>query len=100
MLYVATERTSWLVIGIVLFAAGSYAADKLFAHVRERVDIWLHPWSQAQGHAYQLVQGLFGLGTGGVLGTGLGPRAVPTWFPSPRPTSSPRRSARSSASPG
>ena len=72
MLYVATERTSWLVIGVALFAAGSYAAERLFAHVRERVDIWLHPWSQAQGHSYQLVQGLFGLGTGGVLGTGLG----------------------------
>jgi cell division protein FtsW (lipid II flippase) len=72
MLYVATERTSWLVIGIVLFCVGSYTAYRLFSHVHERVDIWLHPWSQSQGHAYQLVQGLFGLGTGGVLGTGLG----------------------------
>ena len=72
MLYIATERTSWLAIGIALFASSAYAADLWFPHVRERVDIWLHPWSQAQGHAYQLVQGLFGLGTGGVLGTGLG----------------------------
>ncbi len=70
MLYVATERMSWLVIGLTLFCVGSYTAYRLFGHVHERVDIWLHPWTDP--HAYQLVQGLFGLGTGGVLGTGLG----------------------------
>jgi cell division protein FtsW (lipid II flippase) len=72
MLYVATQRVSWVVIGFLLFIAGSAAAYELFGHVRERVDIWLHPWSQAQGSAYQLVQGLFGLANGGITGTGLG----------------------------
>jgi cell division protein FtsW (lipid II flippase) len=72
MLYVATQRPSWVVIGFLLFVAGSVASYELFGHVRERVDIWLHPWQQAQGNAYQLVQGLFGLASGGITGTGLG----------------------------
>ncbi|MFL6138918.1 MAG: FtsW/RodA/SpoVE family cell cycle protein [Frankiaceae bacterium] len=72
MLYVATQRVSWVLIGFVLFVGGSMAAYELFGHVQERVDIWLHPWSQAQGNAYQLVQGLFGLANGGITGTGLG----------------------------
>jgi cell division protein FtsW (lipid II flippase) len=72
MLYVATQRISWVLIGFLLFVGGSVAAYQLFGHVRERVDIWLHPWTQVQGNAYQLVQGLFGLANGGVTGTGLG----------------------------
>jgi len=80
MLYVTTERLSWLLIGLASFAAGSYTADRLFGHVRERVDVWLHPFPQATASGYQLVQGLFGLGTGGIVGTGLGqgrPEIVP-----------------------
>lgn len=82
MLYVATERASWLVIGLGLFAVGSFAAYQLFAHVRERFIIWLHPFAgnNPTTISYQLVQGLFGFATGGVLGTGLGrgdPQVVP-----------------------
>src|SRR5581483_6364867 len=74
MLYVATERTSWLVIGVVLFGGGAFASYHLFGHVRERVDIWLHALNPhlISDQSYQLAQGLFGLATGGVLGTGLG----------------------------
>jgi cell division protein FtsW (lipid II flippase) len=73
MLYVATERTSWVVIGLLLFAAGSLAAWSMFAHVKVRVDIWLHPFDPANlDIAFQPIQGWFGMASGGLLGTGLG----------------------------
>ncbi|MDQ1541166.1 MAG: hypothetical protein QOH29_1892 [Actinomycetota bacterium] len=72
MLYVATERLSWLLIGTLLFVGGTFVAYHLFGHVRARFEIWLHPFKHAQGSAYQLVQGLYGFSTGGLMGTGLG----------------------------
>ncbi len=45
LLYVATERTSWLFFGFLLFVSGAFVAYKSFAHVHRRVDIWLHPFS-------------------------------------------------------
>jgi cell division protein FtsW (lipid II flippase) len=74
MLYVATGRRSWLLIGFVLFAVGSFVAYHLIGHVHERVQIWLHPLSPAYitNQSYQLAQGLFGQATGGIFGTGLG----------------------------
>ncbi|MGH3195078.1 MAG: FtsW/RodA/SpoVE family cell cycle protein, partial [Streptosporangiaceae bacterium] len=74
MLYIATSRTSWLLLGFVMFVIGAFAASKLFAHVGERFDIWLHPFAgdNATHNAYQLVQGLYGMASGGLLGKGLG----------------------------
>jgi cell division protein FtsW (lipid II flippase) len=80
MLYVATERTSWLLIGLGLFMAGAYLAYLKFGHVQERVAIWLHPFQYRDREGYQIVQSLFGLGTGGLFGSGLGsgrPENVP-----------------------
>jgi cell division protein FtsW (lipid II flippase) len=73
MLYVATERKSWIAIGLSLFLAGSYVAYLVFGHVEQRVLLWLHPFSaKALEVSDQLVRGLFGMANGGLLGTGLG----------------------------
>ncbi len=74
MLYVATQRRSWLLIGLVLFVLGSLGAAHFVPHVHERVQIWLHPLSPRYitNQSYQLAQGLFGQATGGIFGTGLG----------------------------
>jgi cell division protein FtsW (lipid II flippase) len=82
MIYIATQRTSWLLIGILLFIFGAFLASKLFGHVGERFQIWLHPWAgdNPTHNAFQLVQGLEGMGYGGIFGTGLG-HGQPFWTP-------------------
>ena len=80
MLWVATERATFLVLGVALFGGAAYAAFKLFHHVQDRVNIWIDPWSRYQGKGYQIIQGLFAIGDGGLAGTGLGqgnPNLVP-----------------------
>jgi cell division protein FtsW (lipid II flippase) len=72
MLYVATERASWLFIGLGLFAGGAMIAYQIFGHVQQRVDTWLSPSEYYDGAGYQVMQSLFGLGTGGLFGAGLG----------------------------
>ncbi len=72
ILYIATLRLSYVLLGTVLFFAGSAFLYTLFAHVRGRVDIWLDPFADPQGQGFQIVRALFAFGRGGVLGTGLG----------------------------
>jgi cell division protein FtsW len=72
LVYVATDRFSWVVIGLALFAAGSVAAYYVFDHVRVRVETWLDPFADPDGAGYQMVQSLFSFATGGIFGTGLG----------------------------
>jgi cell division protein FtsW (lipid II flippase) len=85
MLYVATGRRSWAVIGFLLFIVGAIAAGTLVSHVGQRFDAWLHPFSNSElvqfpQPSYQLVQGLYGMGSGGLLGKGLG-GGQPFWTP-------------------
>ena len=80
MLYTATGRPAYVVAGLVLFGAGATAAYYAFGHVRVRVDIWLHPFADAAGKGYQLVQSLFALAAGGLTGVGLG-SGLPTRIP-------------------
>ncbi len=72
LLYVATQRRDLLAIGVVLFVAGGAALYAFFPHVQDRVQIWLDPFATAQGSGFQVIRGLYALGRGGVLGTGLG----------------------------
>jgi cell division protein FtsW (lipid II flippase) len=80
LVYVATDRISWVLIGLTLFAIGSVAAYQVFAHVEVRVQNWLDPFADPDGAGYQMVQSLFSFATGGIFGTGLGngqPETVP-----------------------
>ncbi|MCB5908686.1 FtsW/RodA/SpoVE family cell cycle protein [Streptomyces pinistramenti] len=74
LLYVATGRTGWIAIGLLLAGAGAAAVGALEPHVHGRVEDWLHPFAgiaAGQGPG-QLAQSLFAFGSGGLLGTGLG----------------------------
>ncbi len=76
MIYVATGRLSWVLLGMGLFLGGAYFASQRLSYVSGRFDAWLDPFSQANydkvGGSWQLVQGIFGLAHGGFTGTGLG----------------------------
>ncbi|GAA1111391.1 FtsW/RodA/SpoVE family cell cycle protein [Arthrobacter flavus] len=77
MIYVATSRISWVLIGLLMIAAGGFAAIQLFSHVSLRIDSWINAFdpevfNRQAGSSFQVVQGLFGLANGGLFGTGLG----------------------------
>ena len=81
LIYVATERASWVIIGVLLFAAGAFIAYQLFGTVQTRVSVWLHLFSPVHNDdGYQMRQSLYGLSNGGLFGTGLGgghPERIP-----------------------
>ena len=86
MLYAATGRALYVALGLLLFAAGGYGAHRYVGHVRERITIWLHPWTdqpvpcalngqlelRQDCASYQLVKSLYSIAHGQVGGTGLG----------------------------
>lgn len=84
MLYVATERAGWLVVGGGLFLGGALVAWQAFSHVQTRVNVWLHPFDYygpgTNDTAFQPVEATFGMAWGGLLGRGFGggdPARVP-----------------------
>ncbi|NBE91949.1 FtsW/RodA/SpoVE family cell cycle protein [Nonomuraea sp. KC401] len=100
MIYIATRRTSWVLIGVLLFVGGAFLAGQVFDHVGARFDAWLDPTNPIYygndpvcqtdppsdamcGKSFQIMQSLFGFGAGGILGTGLGqghPELIPLSF--------------------
>ena len=78
MLYVATARAWFVLAGAVLFVGGAAAIYTVVPHVRDRVSVWLDPWSHAQDEGYQLIQSLYSIGNGSYGGTGLGEGTIAT----------------------
>jgi cell division protein FtsW (lipid II flippase) len=77
MIYVATGRASWVILGLILFVGGAVVAATTLTYVQGRFQSWLHPFDNAIytrtfSGSYQLVTGLFGFANGGITGTGLG----------------------------
>jgi cell division protein FtsW (lipid II flippase) len=72
MLYVATSRFAYVVAGAALFVVGSAGVYKISAHVRDRVDVWLHAFRHPDTTGYQIIQARYSIAHGGFGGTGLG----------------------------
>ncbi|MFE0187096.1 FtsW/RodA/SpoVE family cell cycle protein [Streptomyces sp. NPDC059008] len=72
MLYVATERTSWIVFGLLLSAGGAVAVASFESHVQTRVHNWLNPLELLNGGVTETAQAMYSFGSGGILGSGLG----------------------------
>lgn len=72
MLYAATGRIAYVILGTFLFAIGSLATYLMFSHVQLRITSWLDPWSDPHDAGFQFTQSLFNIADGGLTGTGLG----------------------------
>jgi cell division protein FtsW (lipid II flippase) len=84
MVYTATGRGFYIGAGLVMMVTGTLVASRFFDYVERRFEVWLDPFSNANysaiGGSYQLVQGIFGMANGDVIGTGLGggfPQLIP-----------------------
>ncbi|MDX6381539.1 MAG: hypothetical protein QOI57_2563, partial [Rubrobacteraceae bacterium] len=72
MLYMATGRITYMILGGLLFLTGFPVLYQIFPHVRSRIEDWLNPWSDPTGQGYQITQSIFNIADGGLTGNGLG----------------------------
>ncbi len=72
LLWVATGRAAYLVVGAVLFIGGAVFALDVIHHAQTRVQAWLDPWAHFATSGYQIIEGWFALGAGGMWGLGPG----------------------------
>lgn len=80
VLYIFSEDNKFLILNCGLLLPTALIGYKFFYHVRVRVEVWLNPWEDILGKGYQIAQSLFGIGSGGFFGTGLG-RGKPYMIP-------------------
>ncbi|MFL5908915.1 MAG: FtsW/RodA/SpoVE family cell cycle protein [Solirubrobacterales bacterium] len=76
LIYVATARISFVIIGLVMFVVGAWFFAHTAAHIQQRFDIWLDPFQDPGGTGYQVSQSLFAQADGGLFGRGLGDSLV------------------------
>ncbi|MEA2124837.1 MAG: hypothetical protein QOI80_1619 [Solirubrobacteraceae bacterium] len=83
VLYVATNRFGFVLVGLVMFALGAWAVTHTVGHIQDRVDIWLDPFARdrVETTGYQIAQGLFAQADGGLFGTGFGGSLILTPAP-------------------
>jgi cell division protein FtsW (lipid II flippase) len=72
LLYVATGRFSFVLIGMAMFLVGAWFFASTVPHVHDRVEIWLHPYNDPQGTGYQVLNSIFAQADGGLFGKGFG----------------------------
>jgi cell division protein FtsW (lipid II flippase) len=72
LLWVTTGRWTYVLVGLVLFAAGAFLASHLLGQVSERISVWLDPWTSPTAAGYQPIQGELAFGRGGLFGSGIG----------------------------
>jgi cell division protein FtsW (lipid II flippase) len=72
MLYMATERSAYLLGSLAMFSVGATVAYNMFGHVRDRVQAWINPWPIAHDKGYQIIQSWYAFAAGGVYGKGIG----------------------------
>ncbi len=86
VLYVATNRFGFVLVGLVAFVIGAWVVTNTVGHIQDRVDIWLDPFNQTlydrPGGSYQIAQSLFAQADGGLFGTGFGGSLILTPAPS------------------
>ncbi|EHR34416.1 FtsW/RodA/SpoVE family cell cycle protein [Helcococcus kunzii] len=79
-MFIFERRYTFIILNILIGLVGVYLASFVLSHIKVRIDIWLNPWSDANGRGYQIIQGLFSIANGGFFGTGIGlgrPELVP-----------------------
>jgi cell division protein FtsI/penicillin-binding protein 2/cell division protein FtsW (lipid II flippase) len=80
MLYVCTGRVSYVIFSALLLAIGGVGCYHLFSHVQTRIQIWLNPFADPSNKGLQIVQSLYSLADGGLVGSGIG-KGLPTLIP-------------------
>ena len=79
LIYTATNRISFVIIGLAMFLVGAWFFATTVGHVGDRIDIWLDPYADANGTGYQVLQSMFAQADGGLFGKGIGESLL--WAP-------------------